>query len=694
MSAEPKSATLRSCWALGRAWLPLSVVAVAVIVRLLAVAAFPSEPAADASDYHGLAVRLTEGRGFVTAHGEPTAVRGPLYPAFLASVYLVLGADPQKAAVVQAALGGVTVALLIWFGWLTIGYVEGLAAGFLAAVYPGLFWLPRVLLSENLIMPLLLLTLGGAAMLMDTRRAVWAVVTGASLAFATLTRTNTLFVVPLLCLGLFLSMRQDTRLRKVLGMILAMVLTFCACLMPWAYRNDRTFGRGPLLSTTGGITLYTSYWPPRVGSKRIWGNVPGVEDPAVAAASATGNEAAGSAQLTKVTIERLRAEPAYFFSLWPVKTMWLLVPFDWDWFPREPGRTRTFNLGYVLLLAPAAAGFRRLMTHPWRRQWLLWLLPSAVLLQALVFYGGPRFRLPAESSLLILAGAGFVAMSRDVRRRWPGAREEEQTAGSGGRLHDAGRRFAYSILDTLTHPWGLRRTINRRRWRLSARCWRAFPEDWEAELDRFLDEVVHPGMIVADVGAHVGIHTLSLAQRVGPDGHVYAFEPVPHVAALLRRHLKLNGFEDRVTVVESAVGEAEGFEEMWVDRARPDPGNSFVARYYASGLERLSVRVVTLAGFFEARHQCPGVVKIDVEGYELRVLRGSARLVGGRRPPVLACALHPWHLQQLGEDEEQFFKEAEELDLDVLSLQGNPVTPGGVLREVVLRRRSTAAQEA
>jgi hypothetical protein len=106
------------------------------------------------------------------------------------------------------------------------------------------------------------------------------------------------------------------------------------------------------------------------------------------------------------------------------------------------------------------------------------------------------------------------------------------------------------------------------------------------------------------------------------------------------------------------------------------------------------VRVVTLAGFFEERHQCPGVVKIDVEGYELRVLRGSARLVGGRRPPVLACALHPWHLQQLGEDEEQFFKEAEELALDVLSLQGNRVTPGGVLREVVLRRRSTAAQEA
>jgi hypothetical protein len=128
----------------------------------------------------------------------------------------------------------------------------------------------------------------------------------------------------------------------------------------------------------------------------------------MAVASRTGNEAAASAYLTKVTIERLMAKPSHFFSLWPVKTMYLLAPFDWDWFPREPGKTRSFNLGYVLLLVPGAIGFVRVVTHPRKRQWLVWLLPAAVALQALVFYGGPRFRLPAETSLLVLAATGLV----------------------------------------------------------------------------------------------------------------------------------------------------------------------------------------------------------------------------------------------------------------------------------------------
>lgn len=669
-------------------WLPVAVVAVAVVVRLVAVTAFPLEPVADASDYHGLAVRLTDGLGFANDHGEPTAVRGPLYPAFLASTYLVLGADPHRASAVQAVLGGVTVALLMWFGWLTVGYVEGLAAGFLAAVYPGVVWLPRALLSENLIMPLLLFTLCGAAMLVDTRRSLWAAVTGASLAFATLTRTSTLFVVPLLCLGLLLSMTKKTGLRRALGMTLVTVLTFCACLAPWAYRNHRVFGQGPLLSTSGGITLYASYWPPRVGAKRIWGNLPGADDPAIAAAARSSNEATGSAQLTRVTIERLMAKPVYFFSLWPVKTMWLLAPFDWDWFPREPGRTRSFNLGYVLLLLPALVGLVNVLAQPTKHAWLLWLLPTAVLLQALIFYGGPRFRLPAEASLLILAGAGFARVLYEaLPLRIDGSRGRHDAAANRAvRFLNSVKGFAYSVIDTLTRPWGLRRRINRRSWRLSAKCWRTFPENWEADLDRFFDEAVRPGMIIADVGAHVGIHTLSLAQRVGRGGHVYAFEPVPNAAVLLRRHLKLNKLDDRVTVVESAVGEFEGYEEMDVDPVNADPGNSFVTRPYAPAPKRLRVRVVTLAGFFKEQNLCPSLIKIDVEGYELRVLRGSTGLLRGG--VVLACAVHPWHLQQLGESEEQLFREAEERGLEVVTLQGQPVEPEGTYREVILRPAS------
>jgi FkbM family methyltransferase len=246
--------------------------------------------------------------------------------------------------------------------------------------------------------------------------------------------------------------------------------------------------------------------------------------------------------------------------------------------------------------------------------------------------------------------------------------------------------IAYSLIDAATRPWGLPRTLNGRRWRLSARCWRAFPEGWEAELEKFLDSAVEPGMVVADVGAHVGIHTLGLARRVGRDGHVYAFEPVPAVATLLARHVRLNRLEERVTLIESAVGARDDQVQMHVDPKGPDPGNSFVARPYAPRLTRILVKVLPLDDFFEARGTPPSVIKIDVEGYERRVVQGSARLLEAPNAPVVVCALHPWHLQQLGESEKDFFDTVAGLGLEVLTLQGAPTGPQGVYREVVIRQ--------
>jgi 4-amino-4-deoxy-L-arabinose transferase-like glycosyltransferase len=397
----------------------IAAVGLAIAVRLAAVMAFPSEPIADAADYHGLAVRLAGGSGYVNEDGAPTAVRPPGYPAFLAIVYSLLGPEPRNAYLVQAALGGLTVAILLWLGSQAVGYAEALIAGFLAAVYPGLVWLPRVLLSENLALPLLLCSLCAAARLLSTNQSSWALVTGATLALAVLTRASSAFLVVLLLLGLLISFAKQAGLRRAVVITLMTILPLSVGLLPWAYRNHRLFGRGPVLTTEGGITLYTSYWPPRAGIKPIWGNVPGGEDPTVAAAGQLRNEAAVSAELAAVTIKRLVSEPGLFFSLWPEKLMWSVAPFDWEWFPRRAGQTRSLNSGYLLLLVPAVIGLRRLWTRPQKGQWLLWLLPAAVFVQTLVFYGGPRLRLPAESSLLILAAVGIVHLHHEANlRRW------------------------------------------------------------------------------------------------------------------------------------------------------------------------------------------------------------------------------------------------------------------------------------
>jgi hypothetical protein len=112
--------------------------------------------------------------------------------------------------------------------------------------------------------------------------------------------------------------------------------------------------------------------------------------------------------LKRETINRLRAEPLYFFRLWPSKLMSLLAPFDWEIFPHSAGASRSFNWGYVFILAPAVLGALIIVRRPMPQTWALLPLPASVLIQTLTFYGSPRLRLIAEPIALIVAAIGVL----------------------------------------------------------------------------------------------------------------------------------------------------------------------------------------------------------------------------------------------------------------------------------------------
>jgi Met-10+ like-protein len=63
---------------------------------------------------------------------------------------------------------------------------------------------------------------------------------------------------------------------------------------------------------------------------------------------------------------------------------------------------------------------------------------------------------------------------------------------------------------------------------------------WEGSTVRSYQKVIQPGMVVLDIGANVGAHTLPLAQLVGPAGQVYSFEPTLYAFEKLQKNLSLN----------------------------------------------------------------------------------------------------------------------------------------------------------
>ena len=81
--------------------------------------------------------------------------------------------------------------------------------------------------------------------------------------------------------------------------------------------------------------------------------------------------------------------------------------------------------------------------------------------------------------------------------------------------------------------------------------------EWsEAEME-LLRQVVRPGNVVLDIGANVGTHTIFLAQTVGPEGAVLAFEPQRMVFQILCANVALNGLPN-VYTHHAAVGRRPG----------------------------------------------------------------------------------------------------------------------------------------
>lgn len=153
----------------------------------------------------------------------------------------------------------------------------------------------------------------------------------------------------------------------------------------------------------------------------------------------------------------------------------------------------------------------------------------------------------------------------------------------------------------------------------------------------FLRRLLTPGMVAIDVGANEGLYTLFAAARVGPTGRAVAVEPSSRERANLQRNVDSNSLGN-VTVVESALGASPGRAHLQIAPEEHAGHNTLGSFVYDEVVAEDSefVAVETLDGLVE-RLRLPRVdfVKIDVEGAEVNVLAGGARVLRESRPLLL-----------------------------------------------------------
>jgi FkbM family methyltransferase len=161
--------------------------------------------------------------------------------------------------------------------------------------------------------------------------------------------------------------------------------------------------------------------------------------------------------------------------------------------------------------------------------------------------------------------------------------------------------------------------------------WSGFRE-FEKETAPVIAENIRQSRVFIDVGANTGIYTI-LACKIDPDVRVVAVEPVPQVCAALKRNVATNGLDSRVTILNVALGNAEGEAPFHVAE-RSTMGSLAVEGYQGQKGEVIHVKCRTLDSVVDELEVKPDFLKIDVEGFEHLVLEGGAKVLGQFRPRI------------------------------------------------------------
>ncbi|MEP7292212.1 MAG: FkbM family methyltransferase [Chloroflexota bacterium] len=198
--------------------------------------------------------------------------------------------------------------------------------------------------------------------------------------------------------------------------------------------------------------------------------------------------------------------------------------------------------------------------------------------------------------------------------------------------------------------------------------------NWEPAETDFIKRYVKPGMMVFDIGANIGAHTLLIAKQVGENGHVHAFEPSA-ANEYLSRNVQVNQFNN-TTVNAVALSDKPG--TLRLTRALP-------------GLEAFSsvgrpTFTESFSGFYDApaetlddyvsQYQIPSIdlAKMDVEGAEIVILKGAQRILHAGIIKAWLFEINAPILESIGESasELEHLFESANYQLFLLSDTGQP----------------------
>ena len=398
-------------------WVLLAIVLLSLAFRVAYVlAAKPGDELKGDQFYYSIQARLiADGRGFEEPFndGAAAADHPPLTALVVASVSW--GSDPvMRQRLLMAFLGAGVVWLVGLLGTRVVGRRGGLIAAGLTGLYAA-FWM-----NDGLVMSETLSALCIAGLLLvvywylDAPSAGRAALIGLLTGLTALARAEMLLVIPLVLVPVMLLRRFGAPAERAarwghLGLALGVTV---ASLAPWTVFNLSRFERPVLLSTNEGLTIYGANCPETFAGPAIgfWSINCALDYPMPAGVDQSEKSVVfrrAGLDYLKDNLDRL---PAVFVArqlrVWSLPWRLDQMVFYNTGEGREPWASWTGIVQFWLLVPVAVAG--GVVLHRRRVRLLpLVAMPVLVFIVATLFYGLPRFRLPAEIAFVVLAAAAL-----------------------------------------------------------------------------------------------------------------------------------------------------------------------------------------------------------------------------------------------------------------------------------------------
>lgn len=172
----------------------------------------------------------------------------------------------------------------------------------------------------------------------------------------------------------------------------------------------------------------------------------------------------------------------------------------------------------------------------------------------------------------------------------------------------------------------------------------------EPPVTQWVQNELSPEMTVLDIGANIGYYVLLESSVIDRDGSIYAIEPVPTTFEILNKNIALNNLENIVTTYQYAIGSSPGEAKIevtekrnWAHIAHDNLGAQRANILNHATYQSVLVPMTTIDIFVKEQNiKNVNFIRMDVEGFEVEVIKGALHTLTNHRPLKVFMEIHPF----------------------------------------------------